>query len=124
MAEKTANVVAMTTNFKKQMEEKEKQEAEKDAQIAALMQQMQLLANTTAELMLCLKGEKANMATGQHRKGESGAPRRTQQKCTICCHPTHKTEDCFHLPANADKRQAWMGINQHARVAHRMAKRE
>ena len=36
------------------------------------------------------------------------ALRRCRQKCGICLLPNHKTEDCFCLPANADKKKAWM----------------
>ena len=127
MAEATANIVAMTTNFKKRMEEREKQEAEKDAQIAALMQQVQLLATTMAELMQQLKGKKTNAMAGQHKEGEPGAPKRMQWECIICCCPNHKTEDCFCHPENADKKKAWMDkytTQKHHQEAQEAAKKE
>ena len=90
MAEKTANVVEMTTNFKRQLEERDKQEADKDAQIEALMQQVQLLAKTMAELTQRLKGEKMNSSTGQNREGETGATGKAKKKCTICRYTNHQ----------------------------------
>ena len=50
MAETMAGVVALTSKFQQQMEARDKRETEKDAQIAALMQQMQRLAEATTAL--------------------------------------------------------------------------
>ena len=127
MAETTANVVVMMTNFKKQMEEREKQEAEKDAQIAALMQLVQFLATTMAELMQQLKGEKINAMAGQHKAGEPRAPKRVQQKCMICHRSNHKTKDCFCHPENTDKKKAWMdkyATQKHQREVQLAANKE
>ena len=69
MAERMANVVAMTSKFQQQMEARDKREAEKDAQIVALMQQVKLLASTMAELT---KNSKATKQMQPHLRVKMG----------------------------------------------------
>ena len=88
------------------MEERDKQEADKNAQIVALMQQVQLLAKTKAELTQKLQGEKANTTTGQSKEGEPGAAGNIKKKCAICRFTKYQTEDCYRITANAEKKQA------------------